>query len=150
MTAHDSRPYLTRPWSLLAAVSLALLSACGSATILPGACQPVAPLALPSGAPPGPPRVEEIDGTWHLTWSLGAEEVTQAVEIKGNTQAPAGLDPDAPPNAVVRGRPASVIPIGDPPVSQIAIAWSVGDCSYTVWIGPGLTVDDAIEYAGRY
>jgi hypothetical protein len=147
--AHDSHSYLTRsPW-LLVAMSLALLSSCATAPTLPGPCQPVAPRTLLSGALPGPPRVEEIDGTWHLSWSLGAEEVTQAMEIKGNAQA-LGLDPDAAPSAVVRGQPASVIPIGDAPVSQIAIVWSVGDCSYTVWVGPGLTVDEAIEYAGRY
>ena len=135
---------------MLAAVSLALLSACGSAPSLPGACQPIVPRSMPSGALPGPPRVEEIDGTWQVTWSLGVEEVTQAVGRMGNGQAPAGLRPDAAPNAVVRGRPASVIPIGDAPVSQVAIAWSVGECSYTVWVGPGLTLDEAMEYAGRY
>lgn len=150
VTVYDSHPYLIRSWSLLAAVSLAFLSACGSAPTLPGACQPVAPRILPSGAPPGPHRVEEIDGTWQVTWSLGAEQVTQAAGMMGNGQAPARLDPEAPPNAVVRGQPASVIPIGDPPVSQIAIEWSVGECWYTVWVGPGLTLDEAKEYAERY
>ena len=87
---------------------------------------------------------------WRVTWSLGTEEVTQAVAMMDNGQAPIGIDPDGAPNARVRGRPASVIPIGDAPVSQIAIVWSVGDCTYTVWVGPGLTVDEAIEYAGRY
>jgi hypothetical protein len=147
--AYDIRSYPIRSCSLVA-LSVTLLWACAVAPTLPGACQPIVPRTLPSGAPPGPHRVEEIDGMWRVTWSLGTEEVTQAVAMMDNGQAPIGSDPDGAPNALVRGRPASVIPIGDAPVSQIAIVWSVGDCRYTVWVGPGLTVDEAIGYAGRY
>jgi hypothetical protein len=149
MTAHDSHSYPIRSRFLLV-VGLALLSACGTAPSLPGACQPIAPRTLPSGAPPGAHRVKEIDGTWRVTWSAGVEEITQAVGRMGSGQWPAGLGPDAAPNAVVRGRPASVIPIGDPPGSEIAIAWSVGPCAYTVWVRRGLTLDEALAYAGRY
>jgi hypothetical protein len=149
MTAHDSHAYPIRSRSLLM-VSLALLAACGTAPSLPGACQPVAPRTLPSGALTGPPRVAKIDGTWHVTWSLAAEQVAQAVERVGIGGAPAGLARDAAPNAVVRGQAAVVVPIGDAPVSQIAIAWNIGDCAYTVWVGPGLTLDEAMAYAGRY
>lgn len=118
--------------------------------MLPDACQPIAPRTLPSGAPPGPPRVKEIDGTWRVTWASGIEEITQAIGRMGNGRLPAGLLPEQAPNAVVRGHAASVIPIGDPPGSEIAIEWSVGPCSYTVWVRHGLTLDDAIEYAERY
>jgi len=150
VTAYDRHPYLTRSGSLLAAVSLALLGCAGAPPNLPGVCQPVAPRIMPSGAPPGPHRVEQIDSVWHITWSLGAEQVTQAVSRIGIGQASAGLDQGAAPNALVRGQPASVIPIGDPPISQIAIAWRIGGCEYTVWVGPGLTLDQALDYAERY
>lgn len=151
MAAHDSHSYPIRSrarWLLV--VSLTLLSACASAPTLPGACQPIAPRTTPSGTLPGPHGVKEIDGTWQVTWSTGVEQVTQVVGTIGKAHAPAGLDPDAAPNAMVRGRPASVIPIGDAPISQIAIVWSVGDCEYTMWVGPGLSVEDAMAYAGRY
>ncbi len=49
-----------------------------------------------------------------------------------------------------RGDPAIAIPVGDPPVGQITIGWSSNGCDYTVWVGPGLTLEEAIAYAQRY
>jgi hypothetical protein len=140
---------MTRSWWSVV-VSLTFLSACGAAPTLPGACQPIAPRTLPSGALPGPPRVEEIDDIWHVTWSLGPEEVTQAVQLLDDGRQPAVFDPGHAPNALVRGRPAWVIPVGDAPISQLAIVWRAGDCAYTMWVGPGLSVEEAMGYAGRY
>jgi hypothetical protein len=142
---------LTGSRPLLAAATL-VLAGCSAAPTLPGACQPVAPRMLPSGAPPGPPRVEQVDGIWQLAWSIGGEDtVIQAVQPAGGAgRAPMELAPDDGKDAFVRGQPASVIAIGDPPISQVAIVWSTGDCAYTVWVGPGLDLDEAIAYAGRY
>ena len=130
------------------ALAVSLVAACEAAPFVPAACQPLAPRSLPSGAAPGAPRTVQVEGRWQVTWSAGDEEVIQALDIAGAEGSQ--LDADDGLEAAVRGQAARVVAIGDPPISQIAIQWSVGPCSYTTWIGPGLTLEEAIAYAGRY
>ena len=130
------------------AMAVSLVVACDAAPFVPAACQPLPPSSLPSGAATGAPRTVEVEGRWLVTWSAGDEQVVQAVDIGGAEGSK--LDADHGLEAAVRGQAARVVAIGDPPISQVAIHWSVGPCSYTTWVGPGLTLDEAIAYAGRY
>ena len=41
-----------------------------------------------------------------------------------------------------------LVPIGDP--GQIAFVFTVERCTYTTWIGPGFTMDEAETYISTY
>ncbi|MPZ71161.1 MAG: hypothetical protein GEU71_16790 [Actinobacteria bacterium] len=111
------------------------------------------PRELPSGASPGSSRSEKGSDGELLVWGDGADRVALLAEI------PAWVEPwvessdlpvDHPQRVSVRGNDGVVIPVGDPPISQIFFAWRDGPCGYTVWVGPGLELDDAIDYASRF
>ena len=71
-----------------------------------------------------------------------------------NMLEPAGLtnhDEYAPTDGdLVRGNPAAVMAVGDEVVGEILLLWHEGNCRYSVWVGPGLTVEEARDYAARY
>lgn len=85
-----------------------------------------------------------------VAWGNGDDQVSQAVGVNRSAEWFPNLPADDPQRTAVRGDPAIAIPVGDPPVGQITIGWSSNGCDYTVWVEPGLTLDEAIAYAQRY
>ena len=103
-------------------------------------CEPVAPRILPSGAPTG--AAQEI-GQRTVAWGADQDRVVQ--RIGGS---PLGDLTDWPQSVTLRDTEALVVPIGDP--GQIAFVFTMNDCSYTTWIGPGITLRAARQYASSY
>ena len=142
----SSNNLLRRLFGALGTLLLAvLLLGCGQPSgSSPPACDPIPPAELPSGAAPGEPQYVVWEGVRHAVWGSGNDEITQIVVVDDA----ASVGGDA--NATVRGQPAVVLPVGDPPLGEITIAWSEAGCRHTVWMAPGHTLDDAVQYAARY
>lgn len=105
-------------------------------------CQPIAPSQLPSGAAPGA-AVEGVSaGTKQFVWGTGRDRVEQLLEIEFTG---AQL-----PNATVRGHDATVFRMPSHDEWDLAFSWSESDCHYTVFLAPGTSTDEAMDYAGRY
>lgn len=107
------------------------------------------PRELPSGADPGQVRFERD----LRVWGDGADRVALLPEISEDTESwfeSSDLPAGHRQRVSVRGNDGVVIPVGDPPLSQINFAWRDGPCDYTVWVGPGLKLKDAIDYASRF
>jgi hypothetical protein len=111
---------------------------------LPGAeCQPVRPATLPGGGPAGDVSLQWREATWFARWGTDADAVQQSVgsyglpDVEQATFVP----------AQVRGEPARVVPADG---GRLTVSWRAGDCRYTIWVGPGLTVEEVVEYAERY
>lgn len=123
-------------------------SASPSATPAPPACAPVAPRELPNGDPPGTMR--DVVGELGPTWEWGAGD--NMVILAANHPSFSGSEFPPPEmfDAVVRGNPAAVQTIGDSELSTITLTWMEGPCTYTIWVGPGLSVEEAREYGARY
>lgn len=115
-------------------------------------CEPVVPRQLPSGAEPAEGVSEVREGVQYVTWGIGDDQTIQAVGVFAVT-LPSEFDDlpiDSDQRVEVRGADALVIPVGDPPVSEIYFMWESDGCPYTVWVGPGLELGEAIAYAGRF
>jgi len=108
-------------------------------------CPVLAPSELPSGAPTTAARDNIQSPGQHVSWGSGADTVTQRVEMN---QGPFEMPPAEP--VVVRGQPGFVNAIGEVPDALIQMGWNEDDCAYMVWLGPGITLEEAIDYAGRY
>ena len=111
------------------------------------ACRPIPPTTLPDGTPVGEARLQEGDYGPLAVWGESSQyPVHQGF---GYTVFDASELGDGP-TTTVRGNNAVIVPIGDGHVGQIAVVWAENSCVYTVWVGPGLTLDDAIAYAESY
>jgi hypothetical protein len=116
----------------------------------PTDCDPVPPLALPSGAVPGDATVTA--GGHHLwaTWAPGTPD--QIVQVVGGRVwgiTPPGDQPEPGAPVTIRGQAGRVIAMGsiDGPW---AITWQENGCDYEVQMLPGTTEADAIQYAAVY
>jgi hypothetical protein len=138
--------------------AMILLAGCGSVT---GVCEPIAPRELPDGSGPGVARVETADdGSTLWRWGSGDGQVAQAARrigasgvascAPGEMQALDGCQPLGDATATVRGHPAFVVAVGNEVESQVRIDWLEAGCAYQTWVGPGLTVEQALDYAARY
>lgn len=110
-------------------------------------CPIAAPTETPLRHPVGPSRSELRSGVRYVQWSQDADVVTLAVgtPVIGTPQ-----DYDDMPATQVRGHDARVVLIRDEGAPEIALLWQEGECTYTAWLAPGTTFDEAIDYAGRY
>lgn len=107
-------------------------------------CPVIPPAELPSGAPITNPR--PYPGEPMVSWGSGADIVTQlAGDRDGRPELPLGRPP-----VLVRGYESSVVAMGDLPASQILIRWEEQGCPYAVWVGPDLTIEQALDFAGRF
>jgi hypothetical protein len=116
----------------------------------PTDCDPVPPLVLPSGAPPGDATI--TTGGHHLWATWGAETSDQVVQIVGGRAwgiTPPGDQPEPGTPVTIRGQAGRVIAMGsiDGPW---AITWQENGCDYEVQMLPGTTEADAIQYAALY
>jgi hypothetical protein len=103
-------------------------------------CEAVPPQRLPSGAAAGAPQPR---GDQQFVWGDGRDQVIQ--QVGGN---PLGVAKNWPQRVEFRDTQALVVPIGDP--GQIAFMFTLDGCTYTTWIGPGITLADAQDYISSY
>lgn len=101
-------------------------------------CDAVPPDSLPSGATPG----ETQASRGGFAWGAGRDRIAQQV---GN---PLRIGKGWPQRVAFRGDEAMLVPIGDP--GQIAFVFTLDRCTYTTWIGPGLTMGEAETYIATY
>jgi len=122
-------------------------------------CPVITPRELPSGQAPGAPQSvgvpedqeSSIDPVPLTTWGEGNDRITQAggaVALSAVGGAAFERSSWADEQIVLaEGSERLVLPVGDP--GEIQILFEVGDCRYVNWIGPGYTLSEALEYAGR-
>lgn len=112
----------------------------------------VEPSELPSGASPGSSRSEEGSDGELLIWGDGADQVALLAEIPTwlEREEFLALPADHLQRVAVRGNDGVLIPVGEPPASQIILSWEEGRCGYVVWLGPGLELEAAADYASRF
>lgn len=84
-------------------------------------------------------------------WGLGSDRLTEAVgEFGIGDPEELAVPEGAAQHVIVRGARAVVVPLGDEGVGEMAITWRSADCPYTIWLAPGTTLQDAIDYAARF
>ena len=97
------------------------------------------PRALPDGSRPGRATTVEPGPYPVLSWGKGADRVVQQV----GRDALGLLDAEVVTARVPRPGPdAAVMRVGDPGVGETALAFTVGRCAYTQWVGPAVGLDD--------
>jgi hypothetical protein len=112
-------------------------------------CRAVAPRELPSGAAPGAGAEGVSRGAKQVVWGSGPDRVEQTVGIAYD---------DGPGTRVldafeIHGSPAVLYRFSDPdlnPGVDLAIGWEEGGCSLTVFLPPGMTEEQARDFAARY
>jgi hypothetical protein len=108
----------------------------------PPGCPVLTPRVLPSGAAPGEPSF--VEG--NRVWGQGTDRIALAAgEAPLGSPAEWLADP-AVPRTVVRGLEAAIVAIGDGGVGEMAILWRQEGCTYTLWLAPGTTVEQAMAY----
>lgn len=112
-------------------------------------CEPVPPSQLPSGAAPGEPVVTRTGPEYTVVWGSGSNTITQAVGWFG-----LGSSDDFPPadavETTIRGTTGYLQTTEELPTGSAVISWAEGACLYTIWLEPGFSQDEAIDYAGRF
>ena len=115
----------------------------------PTGCNPIAPAELPSGGDAGQSVTVEASPRQIVSWGLGNDRVTQAVGWYG-----LGTNEEFPPSdgvaTPIRGTEGHLQSTEELPNGTAAVSWEEGDCLYTVWLEPGYSTDEVVEYAARY
>jgi hypothetical protein len=112
-------------------------------------CAPIAPNELPNGMPAGDRADVVREGRTYFVWGAGDARVTQVVGLPVfDPEELAARGEGAPID--VRGSAGRAQAIGDAPLGEVAFAWSIGSCAYTVWIGSGFELPAVVEYANEY
>jgi hypothetical protein len=75
-------------------------------------------------------------------WGSGVDRIAQTV---GN---PLEVGKHWPQRVAFRDREALLVPIGDP--GQVAFVFTLDGCTYTTWIAPGHSLQEAREYISTY
>jgi hypothetical protein len=148
---------VTRTVTLTMATGMLALAGCTSDVAVATAqrCAPLTPRELPSGAAVGEPvATVGPDGITRTTWGTGSDAVIVESFFFRIPGAPLpSFEPveATPPRWTVRGQAAGILDVGsDGPDPQVGFSWHDDTCAWTVYLGPGNTRDDAIDYAGRY
>jgi hypothetical protein len=108
------------------------------------------PVYLVDGSPPGRSvPANEGEGATQVRWGAGdAQQVTQTFAVGTGL-----LEIASGPQAVTRGDfRAAIVPTGDPPLGAIGISIvddSTG-CVSTYFVGPGLELQQAIDFATQW
>lgn len=125
-----------------AAALLGTLSGCNPGGIL--GCQPVAPVQLPSGAAPGTGVGGVAGGFKQFVWGDGLDRVELWV---GGGMGEGDLSLY---EVAVRGHQGTVYRAREPGQRAIGLAWSEGDCDYTVFLDASRSAQELAEYAAGY
>lgn len=112
----------------------------------------VKPRELPSGADSGASRSEEGDYGELQVWGKGIDGVWLLDDIPPELGLPdpSHLPAGDPQRVTIRGNEGLALTIGETAASQIILTWRAKDCGYVVWLGPGLDLESAIDYASRF
>jgi hypothetical protein len=115
-------------------------------------CEPIAPHELPSGAAPGQGVEGVTAGAKQLVWGSGADRVEQVVGLTFYFTPGWDDDPTLVGTLDVRGQPATVYRFGPNPSNDwdIGFSWDEDGCGRTVFLSPGTTPEQALDYAARY
>lgn len=109
-------------------------------------CRGIAPRELPSGSAPGQGVEGVSGGAKQVVWGSGQDRVEQIVGIS-YYDGLATLVRDTG----VREHQATLYRLGeDQDGLDLAISWTEDDCSYTVFLAPGTTVESATSFASGY
>jgi hypothetical protein len=129
------------------ALAAVITAACGSVHVGDGAlldCESIEPMALPSGAEPGPVTEGVGGGAKSLTWGEGRDRVELRLGLSYYAEA---ADPVIA-RIEVRGEPAIVYEIGQ---GEPAVMVDWGDaCQYSMTLSPELTDEEVVRYAERF
>ncbi len=115
--------------------------------------EPQAPPSLVDGSPPGSATIESVGTARSARWGDPDSPLTVVQGLD------ALVDPQPLDDAVANGRAvtagamqALVIPVGDPPISEIMIALrdTTDACLRLYRVGPGLLLDEATELARKW
>lgn len=109
-------------------------------------CPLIPPAEMPEGQPAGSNIQTLESGVLIGQWGSGENVVFQAA---GSIASPELASPEAV-DVTVRGHPGHAADIGSEFFRQGAFAWEEVGCQFTVWLGRGVSVDAAAEYASRY
>lgn len=110
------------------------------------ACSLIPPAEMPNGQPAWSYIQTLESGVLHGQWGSGENVVFQAA---GSLASPELAAPEAL-DVTVRGHAGHAADVGSDFFRQGAFAWEEAGCQYTVWLGRGMPVDAAIEYAARF
>ena len=115
-------------------------------------CEPIAPRELPSGATPGQGVEGVTAGAKQLVWGSGADQVEQVVGLTFYFTPGWDDDPTLVGTLDVRGQPATVYRFGpnSPDGWDIGFSREEDGCGRTVFLAPGTTPEQALDYAARY
>lgn len=108
-------------------------------------CHPQPPGRLLDGSDPGPGRPANSAGTRYV-WGQGAQSITQAVG-----QDELDLIGQKASQRIENPRwTAYLTLVGDEGVGEIAYAFRLGSCDYTVWLPAGTTMAQARDFVRDY
>ncbi len=104
-------------------------------------CEPKPPHRLMDGSPAGQARLVDPDKTIYV-WGRGDKRISQLVggDPLGLIGAKYATHVQAPHAT------AYIIDIGDPGVGEVAFAFSIGRCRYTVWLPGGTAMKQAKRF----
>jgi hypothetical protein len=109
-------------------------------------CPLIPPSEMPEGQPAGSYIQTLESGVLYGQWGSGQNVVYEAA---GSVAFPQLADPGIV-EVMVRGGPGRAADVGGEFFWQAAFAWEEAGCQYTVWLGRGIPLDAAIEYAARF
>jgi hypothetical protein len=108
----------------------------------PALCEPQPPRNLLNGSPAGPGHLVNPAKNIYA-WGTGNQEISQSV---GGD--PLGLIGSEGATKIRESHwTAYIINIGDPGVGEVAFAFNVEGCNYTVWLPGGTTMGQARDFA---
>lgn len=127
-------------------------------------CASLAPRELPNGAPPGDAQAfpRSAPQKFSEAWGSGINLVVvsrgqEALGYGANTKTWPPRDWPAEQVVSVGVQQRLIVPVGDPPYGEIAIDFVSKACPYVVTLNagvdpaePGLTLDEALDYAARF
>ena len=135
------RPYRLYTTVVAAAVIGELVAGCTIADLALG-CRPVTPRQLPSGAPPGDPIEDVAAGAKQVVWGSDSDRVEQLIDLS--------LPGTRIADVTVRDQPASLYRVTSDDEWDLAFSWHQDGCDYTVFLAPGTSPDQAVDYAARF
>lgn len=162
--------------AIAAVMAVALMAGCGGGSPLAAAdrdaipsptadtvasCPDFVPTTLPDGVPPeGDGELVDTDLGPATAWALDdppgphADYLGQVLVFHGWAVPESDLsvaEGDLPDGdrSTVRGHPAAIRAVGDPPLGAQHVYWSVGECQYDVMVDAGLTTEQMQDYVTR-
>jgi hypothetical protein len=131
-------------------VLIGVLALAGSVGPLRG-CVPIAPRILLSGTTPGLAVEGVSGGAKQVVWGSGSDRIEQIVGLTYWDTYGADDSPSLLGAITIHGQPGQVYRMR-PGASgwDLAFSWAEDGCDRTVFLPPGTTSEEAVDYASRY